>query len=95
VVVADLIALGATFTFLVEPAGRYPAILEGYGQSSSEIGRLTIDGPDVVLLPQSPPGSPSRAVWERVGDSVILVGPSLFGSPKSAILRQVLSPRSD
>jgi hypothetical protein len=99
-VVADLIALGATLTLLVEPSGRYTEILEGYGQSSSEIRRLTIDGPDIVTLPQSPAGPASRAVWGRVGDRVILVGPSLFdfnlgGSPESAILRQVLSPRSD
>ena len=96
-VVADLVALGATFTLSVQPSGRYTAILQGYGQSRSESGRLTVDGPDVVLAPQSPPGPPSRAVWERVDDSVILVGDSDFdfnldGTTEAASLRQVLVP---
>jgi hypothetical protein len=89
-VTADLGALGATFTLLVEPSGRYTAILEGFGQSSSEIGRLTVDDADVVLMPES------RAPWERVGDSVILEGDSDFnldGTTEPATLRQVLVPR--
>jgi len=56
----------------------------------SEIGRLTIDGVDVVLMPES------RALWERVGDSVILEGDSDFnldGTTEPATLRQVLVPR--
>ena len=95
-VTADLGALGATFTLLVEPSGRYTAILEGFGQSSSEIGRLTVDDADVVLMPESPAGPESRAPWERVGDSVILEGDSDFnldGTTEPATLRQVLVPR--
>ena len=97
-VTADLLALGATFTLLVEPSGRYTAILEGFGQSSSEIGRLTVDGADVVLMPESPSGPESRALWERVGDSVILEGDSDFdfntdGTTEPATLRQVLVPK--
>ena len=96
-VTADLVASGAIFTLSVQPSGRYTAILQGFGQSSSEIGTLTVDGPEVVLAPQSPPGPPSRAVWERVGESVILVGESEFdfnldGTAEAAILRQVLIP---
>ena len=96
-VVADLVALGAVFTLSVQPSGRYTAILEGFGQSSSEFGRLTVDGASVVLMPESPPGPESRALWERVGDSVILEGDSDFdfnldGTTEPATLRQVLIP---
>ena len=73
-VTANLRALGATFTLLVEPSGRYTAIPGGFGRSSSKIRKLTVDGADVVLMPESPSGPESRAVWERVGDSVILGG---------------------
>ena len=94
----DLTMLGAVFTLLVQPSGRYTAILEGFGQSSSEIGKLTVDGAHVVLMPESPPGPESRALWERVGDSVILEGESDFdfnldGTAEPATLRQVLIPR--
>ncbi len=97
-VVTDLAALGAVFTLLVEPSGRYTAILEGFGQASSEIGKLTVDGAFVVLMPDSPPGPESRALWERVGDTVILEGESQFdfnldGETEAAMLRQVLTPR--
>ena len=89
--------LGAVFTLSVQPSGRYTAILEGFGQSSSEIGKLTVDGPDVVFMPESPAGPESRAVWERVGDTVILEGESEFdfnldGTAEPATLRQVLIP---
>ena len=87
----------AVFTLSVQPSGRYTAILEGFGQSSSEIGKLTVDGADVVFMPESPAGPESRALWERVGDSVILEGESEFdfnldGMPEAATLRQVLIP---
>ena len=93
----ELDTLGAVFTFSVQPSGRYTAILEGFGQSSSEFGRLTVDGASVVLMPESPPGPESRALWERVGESVILEGDSDFdfnldGTTEPAKLRQVLIP---
>ena len=97
-VFTDLVAdLGAVFTLSVQPSGRYTAILSGFGQSSSESGRLTVDGAEVVLTPEVPPGPESRALWERVGDSVILDGESEFdfnldGTPEAAMLRQVLIP---
>jgi len=97
-VTADPLELGATFTPLVEPSGRYTAILEGLGQSSSEIGDLTVDGAEVVLMPASPPGPESRALWDQVGDSVILMGDSdydfnLDGTTEPATLRQMLVPK--
>jgi len=82
-VFTDLVAdLEAVFTFSVQPSGRYTAILTGFGQSTSESGRLTID-----LMPEVPPGPAWSALWERVGDSVILEG-----EPEAATLRQVLIP---
>ena len=96
-VVADLTALGAVFTLLVQPSGRYTAIMEGFGPPSSEIGRLTVDGAEVVFIPQSPAGEESRTVWERVGESVILVGETDFdfdldGTTEAGTLRRVLIP---
>ena len=102
-VVADLTALGAVFTLSVQPSGRYTAILEGFGQSSSESGRLTVDGAYVVLMPESPSGPESpcgsewASPWKRVGQSVILEGESEFdfnldGTTEPATLRQVLIP---
>lgn len=93
----DLRAEGAVFTISVQPSGRYTAILTGFGQSNSEIGKLTVDGDQVVLMPELPPGPESRAVWERVGASVILVGDTQFdfnggGTNEPATLRQVLIP---
>ena len=97
-VVRDLTAEGAVFTLSVQPSGRYTAILTGFGQSSSESGRLTVDGAYVVLMPETPAGPESRALWERVGDSVILEGESKFDfnedgtTDEPATLRQVLIP---
>ena len=96
-VFTDLVAEGAVFTLSVQPSGRYTAILSGFGQSSSESGKLTVDGAEVVLVPELPPGPESRATWERIGTSVILVGESDFdfnldGTTEAATLRQVLIP---
>ena len=96
-VVEYLVARGAVFTLSVQPSGRYTAILEGFGQSSSESGRLTVEGIYVFLYPEIPIGSPSQALWERVGDSVILEGDSEFdfnldGTAEAATLRQLLIP---
>lgn len=95
-VTPDLVALGAVFTLLVEPSGRYTAILEGFGQSNSVSGTLTVDGAYVVLMPTGQPEE--RGLWERVGESVILVSDSDFdfnldGTTEPATLRQVLSPK--
>ena len=96
-VVADLVALGATFTLSVEASGRYTAILDGFGQSSSASGRLTVDGAYVVFMQELPLPEESMGLWERIDDSVILEGESEFdfnldGTPQAATLRQVLLP---
>ncbi len=97
-VVVDLTALGAAFTLLVQPSGRYTTISEGFGVATSEIGELTVDGAYVVLTPQSPPGPESRALWEIVGESVILESETEFdfdldGTTEAGILRRVLVPK--
>ena len=48
-------------------------------------------------MPQSPPGEDSRAVWERVCESVILESEIDFdfnfdGTTEAGILRRVLVP---
>lgn len=95
-VTPDLVELGAVFTLLVQPSGRYTAILEGFGQSSVVSGNLTVDGAYVVLMPTGQPEE--RGLWERMGESVILVSDSQFdfnldGTTEPATLRQVLSPK--
>jgi len=97
-VFTDLVAnLGVVFTLSVQPSGRYTGILTGFGQSTSESGRFTIDDAFVILMPEVTPGPAWSALWERVGDSVILEGESEFdfnldGTPEAATLRQVLIP---
>ncbi len=97
-VVVDLTALGLVFTLSVQPSGRYTSISSGFGLPGSEIGDLTVDGIHVVFMPRSPPGEDSRAVWELVGDSVILESESEFdfdldGTTEAATLRRVLIPK--
>ena len=95
-VVTDLTALGAVFTLLVQPSGRYTAISEGFGPPRSEFGELTVDGLNVVFTPQF--GEESLALWERVDESVILVSEidfdfDLDGTTEATTLRRVLIPK--
>ncbi len=95
-VLADLTALGAVYTLSVQPSGRYTAISEGFGPSIAEFGNLTVDGPNVVYTPQF--GEQSLALWEQLGESVILVSEvdfdfNLDGTPEAATLRRVLIPK--
>ena len=61
----DITEFGAAFTLSVQPSGRYLAILEGFGQVSSESGILTSDG-EWVSSCQSCPVPTSR---EPVGSA--------------------------
>jgi hypothetical protein len=93
---ADLTALGAVYTLSVQPSGRSTAISEGFGPPIAEFGNLTVDGPNVVFIPEF--GERSMALWEQVGDSVILTSGidydfNLDGTPEAATLRRVLIPR--
>ena len=96
-VAVDITSLGARFTLSVQPSGRYLAILEGYGQSSSESGVLTVEGQTVIFKRTLPSPDESRAQWERDGTSVTLEGDSEFDfnsdlTPEEATLRTVLVP---
>ena len=96
-VAVDLSNLGARFTRSVQPSGRYLAILEGYGQASSESGVLTVDGQTVIFKRTLPSPEESRAQWQRGGTSVTLEGDSEFDfnsdlTPEEATLRTVLVP---
>ena len=96
-VTANLVAPGAVFTLLVQPSGRYTAILEGFGPSSSTSGRLTVDDAFVVFMQELPITDESIDRWERSDESVILVGESEFdfnldGTTAPATLRRVLIP---
>lgn len=66
-IVAELIDLGATFTFNVEPSGTYTATLDlsQVEEADSlgvdpfvEIGSMTVSGDFVTLTPTAPAGSP-------------------------------------
>ena len=74
----DLMAAGATFTLLVQPSGRYTAILSALGQSSSESGILYVEGPQVVFRRSIPSVEVSRSTWVREGADVILTGPTEY-----------------
>jgi len=88
-VAPDLIELGAKFTFDVEPSGQYTAILVFAGQSSTEIGMLTLNGNVLTMQRQhpSPQVSTSRITLE--GDRLTMDGPTEFdfnldGTPEAA-----------
>ena len=72
------------------PARDYPPNLERGG---AIVARPSSDYPPLEV----PPGPASPALWERVGNSVILEGECEFdfnldGTPEAATLRQVLIP---
>lgn len=89
---------GAIFTLDVQPSGRYSAILEGFGQSASESGVLSVDGDLVILQRQLPSAEVQISTWTRDGADVILDGDTDFdfnldGTPEAADIRIVLTPR--
>ena len=93
----DLTTLGARFSLSVQPSGRYTIIVEGYGQSSSESGTLTVEGPIVIFMRTLPTPAEDRAQWQRDGTSVTLEGDSEFDfnsdlTQEEAMLRTVFVP---
>lgn len=79
-IVAELIELGASFTFNVEPSGTYTAILDlsGVEEADSlgvdpfvEIGTMRVIGDFITLTPTTPPGSP-------VSGEVTFLSPDYF-----------------
>ena len=71
--------------------------MEGYGQSSSESGTVTVEGPTVIFMRSLPTPDVSRAQWQRDGTSVTLEGDSEFDfnsdlTPEEAMLRTAFVP---
>ncbi len=88
-VAPDLITLGAKFTFDVEPSGQYTAILVFAGQSSTEIGMLTLNGDVLTLQRQHPSPQVSTSRITLDGDHLTMDGPTEFdfnldGTPEAA-----------
>jgi len=77
-IVADLIALGATFNLNVQPSGQYTAILIYAGQASTEIGFISVSGDVVTLRRSFPSADTSSAVYSIVGNRLTLDGDSDF-----------------
>ncbi|RMH21457.1 MAG: hypothetical protein D6701_02440 [Gemmatimonadetes bacterium] len=95
---ADVIASGGEFTLNVQPSGRYTAILQAFGQASTETGTVTVEGNQVVFMRTFPTQEESRATWSRNGANVVLDGPTRFdfnldGTPEDGTLHMELAPR--
>ena len=71
---------GATFSINVQPSGQYTAILIFAGQSSTQIGQVTVSGSSITLHPQVPPNEPdaTSAYTFPDGDHLILDGGTEF-----------------
>jgi hypothetical protein len=89
--VANILGVGGSFFITVESSGQYTASLEILGQSSPEIGQLTVlSGSTLRLTPTTPPGPSVVATYFFARpDSLILDGPTEFdfnndGTPEDA-----------
>ncbi len=58
--VADLIAIGSTFTLNVQPSGTYTAVLTFQGVAQTEIGDLSVSGSTLTMDRTFP--SPQRSI---------------------------------
>ena len=79
-VVANVLDFGS-FVIIIEPSGQYTATLTVFGQSSPEIGQLTVQsGSTLTLAPTFPPGRPAASAnYSFQGDGdLTLEGPSEF-----------------
>jgi len=65
--VVDMIDLGATFTLNVQPSGQYTAILLFAGQSSTEIGTISVAGSTLTLHREFPGTDISPGTFEFSG----------------------------
>jgi len=78
-VVADLIANGATLTLNVQPSGQYTAILVIAGQSSTEIGSISVAGSTLTLHREFPTAETSPGTFAFSGpDRFVLDGDTEF-----------------
>lgn len=72
-------AFDATFTFSVEPSGRYVATLKlGDGSPVDETGSLTVEGDSLVFTPDALAAYQSQFQVLDDGQLLILDGPSEF-----------------
>lgn len=85
----DLIELGARFTINIQPSGQYTAILIFLGQSTTEIGKITVEGSTLTFHRSFPSPDTATASIGIAGDTVTLEGPTEFdfnldGTPEPA-----------
>ena len=66
-VVRDLLDQGATFTLNVQPSSQYTAILVFVGQSSTEIGTISVTGATVTLNREFPTAGVTPGTYEFFG----------------------------
>ena len=70
----DLIEEGGTFSLVVQPSGRYTAILTIFGQPGTETGQLSVSGNVVTLDPEIPADAPTTSgIFELQGEDVLIV----------------------
>lgn len=75
--VEDVINLGATFDFNVQPSGRYTATLNFLGQPNVEIGQLSVSGSTVTLNRSIPSPQSDASSFSFVGSNVLILdGPT-------------------
>jgi hypothetical protein len=72
-IVEDVLGLGATFEFNVQPSGRYTATLNFIGQPSVEIGQLSVSGTTVTLSRSIPSAQTSASTFSFVGTDVLIM----------------------
>ena len=97
-IVADLIAIGGTFTLNVQESGTYTAQLAFPSADSLgiepfvEIGQMTVSDNVITLRPTTPPGDPVSSEYTFLSDDLLrLEGPTEFdfnlnNQPDPAIL---------
>jgi len=94
----EIIGLGGQFWLTVEPSGLYGATLVFEGASSTEMGRLEIDGDELVFHLSFPEETINRSQLTRLGSRIGLVGDTRFdfnldGRPDPATARIELQKR--
>jgi hypothetical protein len=93
-----VVQFDAVFTLGVQESGRYLAILSGFGQSSSESGRLTVSGGILTMRRELPSPSTSVSEISQQGTDVVIDGDTDFdfnqdGILEPSVLHMVLTPQ--
>jgi hypothetical protein len=74
----ELVSTGVQFFINIQPSGLYTATLTFDGGASTEIGRLVVDGDEIVLNREYPSLDVSRAAFTLTGDVLIISGETEF-----------------